>query len=64
MESKSTLRRCVISNISKEDTEAILQLVQAFLSFVCFFYAKEQEKCRKYNFQWFNRHFKEVELTK
>ena len=47
MESKSTLRRWVISNISKEATKATLQLVQAFCPLYVSFDAKEQEKYRK-----------------
>ena len=43
MESKSTLRRCLISNISKEATEAILQLVQVLCPLYISFDAKEQE---------------------
>ena len=53
MESKSTLRRCMISNISKEATEAILQLGQVFCPLYVSFDAKKQEKSRKYNFQNF-----------
>ena len=47
MESKSTLRHCLITNISKEATEAILQLIQVLSPLYNSFDAKEQEKCKK-----------------
>ena len=42
MESKSTLRRCVISNILIEATEVILQLFHVFCPLCVSFDAKEQ----------------------
>ena len=53
MESKSTLRRGVISNISKEATELILHLFQIISPLYVSFDVKEQEKYRKYNYQCF-----------
>ena len=63
MDSKSALCRCVISNISNEATEAILQLVQVFCPLNVSFDAKEQKNAENTIFNYFNRHFNEVEFT-
>ena len=60
MENKSTLRRCLISNISKEATETILQLVQ----FVCPLMSKNKKNPENIISNAFDRHFKAVEFTK
>ena len=53
MEGKSTLRRLVISNFSKEGTEPVLQIIHVLFCWYVPFGTKEQENLQKMIFQYF-----------
>ena len=64
MESKSTLRHCVISNIFKEAKEVIFQLFQIYVLCIFLLVPKNKKNAENKFCNSFNKHFKEVEFTK